>query len=358
MPTNPDLSWRTLSRALSELRMNNSWLRTFLIGDAEFTKPTRQVEMSLWVSGREMAPFAVRGVNALPVKGMSKAFTTFEFPHIRLKRPINIPQYLNSRTPGTSVYLVEGGDNQRAAVEDAILKDVSRMRSMADETIEWMIAQLLTGVVTAPTYSAPDQAPDYFTVTYQRPAGHTITNAGNDRWSVTSGYTEAPKGTLLKIQRLMDAVGFQVTDVILGRTAATAFENHPEVLAAVDRLRSNPGTMDLLQVYNKQGARLIANLYGVNWWEYARSTVTPSGSTVQLIGDDKAHFVSRTPETGFRLEFGGIEDARAFRQGIIEAKYFSKTWIEEDPGHEIALLETNPLPMYDRPEGTATVTVV
>ena len=363
MPSTTELlTWESLTAALNELRSPNSF-----ITDSFFTnrnaRTTETINIDTWVGGRKMAPFVLPGAEAVPVPGMSKTFKQITAPNIRIKRAFTLQDRLFSRTPGTAI-MVNNGVAQLSEVEKGIAKDLQYMRNQIDDTIEWMCARALRGAVT---YSSVEFTPgeiqlgDTFTIDYGMPSDNKKTLSGNDTWDTAeASATQTPKQTLRLFQKLMDAKGFSaVTDCVMGSDAAVVFEEHFSIKAHLDNRRTEiGGPLTLNQSFTGQGARFIGRLYGVNWWEYSRQVTDPFGAVKNLIDPDTVHFLSASGTEELELEFGAIQDFKAYSEGNIATEYFSKQWEIEDPSSRIHLAHSRPLPVLRRPEALGYAIVV
>ncbi|HCT44791.1 MAG TPA: hypothetical protein DF699_06240, partial [Phycisphaerales bacterium] len=327
------------------------------------TRTTETINIDTWVGGRKMAPFVLPGAEAIPVPGMSKTFRQVTAPNIRIKKAFSLQDRLFSRTPGTAIFVSDSG-SQLSEVERSIAMDVQYMRDQIDDTIDWMCASALSGAVT---YSTADFTPgeltmgDAFTIDYRMPAANKVTLSGNDTWDTAeASATETPKQTLRRFQKLMDARGYSaITDCIMGSDAAVAFEEHFSLKAHLDNRRTEiGGPLSLVQGFTGQGARYIGRFYGINWWEYSRQVTDPFGATKNLIQPGRAHFLSASGTGEFDLEFGAIQDFKAYSEGNIATEYFSKSWEKEDPSVLMHLAHSRPLPVLRRPDAIGYADVV
>lgn len=357
MPTPTELEWQSLTRVIEEVRTPYTFVTDLLFSEFN-TNPTETIGIDSVIGGRRMAPFVTPGASGHLIPGMSHQFSTVTAPNIKAKRPFSARQLLFERTPGSPIF-VDGGEIV-SQVGRRIARDLKYAREQIDQTLEWMCCQALTGVLTYNIATADGQPGDAFTIDYGRPGAHTVALTGNDTWdtaaaSATSHIEEHVQDAK---ELISDKIGVPVTDCILGASAANAFKNNERVRADLDNRRITPGTLELAQQYRANGAIFLGEVYDVRFWRYSRSITDPFGNATTLIGTDKAHFVSATPGAENVVEYGAIDDLDALEGGMLESRFFSKSWREKDPSAQMYLWQSRPLPVPRRPESMMTYTVV
>ena len=348
-----ELEWQSLTATINEIKSPNRFLQDLLFRERN-THSTQTLEIGRWTGGRKMVPFVKVGAQAFPVQGVGKAFTTVKAPNIRIKISFVPSPLLFGRQPGTTVF-VRRGEETISAVQQHIAKDMQYMADQITNREEWMCAQALTGVIS---YSgADDLEAEAFEFDYSRDAAHSVVLAGADKWD--SG-TEDIAGDVRAVKRLvMEAVGLTLTDAICGTTAATAFLNSAKVLAILER--RNPegdGPQILGGQVRPDGAYFMGRIFGINWWEYARTVDDYAGNTVKMVADGLCHFVTQSGDAGQSIEYAAIPDWDAAEDGLLQSQRFSKSWVEKDPSAVIALAHSRPFVLLARPEAMVSYTVV
>lgn len=353
MSTITEFTWTYLTGTINEIKTPNNFIRSMLFKQHE-TQETEDIEVGYWVGARQMAPFVSPGAGAKIVSGVSQKARKITAPNIRIKRPFTAPELMFKRLFGTPIH-VTGGE-VRNGVEIRVAKDLAYMKGMIDDTIEWMCCQALTGVVTYNIAGADESPGDAFTIDFQRPAGHTIVNSGTSLWTNAAS---DPYADLLTARELIsNAIGGDVTDVVMGKAAAAAFRNHATIAALLDNRRKQTGILDLTGGFNADGAFFMGNIFGVNWWQYGRTVNDPWGASVNLIPTNAAFMISNSSQAENSLQFGAIVDLTALEEGSFVGEYFSKSWMENDPSGRQVLATSRPFPLMKRPESIVQYTVV
>lgn len=352
MPTSADvLSWSSLTPAVNEVKSPNSFIKELLFGRV-VTVPTRNIETSLIVRGRRIAPFVKRNGAAIMTEGADQSFTVFQPAHIRIKRPMNPSELLNKRRAGSVIF--PGADGISAAMRQYMADELGYLMMDVDESEEYLAAGALRGVVD---YESGDEAA--FTVTYPRSSTHSYALGAGSRWNES---TSNKRGDFLDAAQLInDDVGLNCTDVLLGADAADAFlaDASGELDTLLELRRLATGTIDLTQQFQESGAMFLGEfVHGIRVWRYARQTQVGS-SSYDLIRPKFAEFVCRSPAAQFVSYYGAIEDMKAIGAGrVLQSKRFSKSWEEEDPSARMLLVESNPLLVPRRPDATVSVQVL
>lgn len=356
MPITPNstsvLTWHSMTAAINEVKPASSFVFNLLFSRSE-PKDARTIELSYIRRGRQIAPFVKRGSAALMVQGGTEQFVVVEPPHIRIKRPMEPTALLNNRHPGSRIFV--DGTEMRRAIDEYMAREIGYLATDIDETLEWMCAQALTGVIS---YTSLDQAS--FTITMPRTGTHSFDLPATEHWDeagahILEDFTNA-------MQLINDDSSVNPTDVILGTEAADAFLADPDIQAL---LKNNPnnaiitGNLSFVEQLMQSGAMYLGNPFRqIRVWRYGRTTVV-NGVTVNLIRPKWAEFVSAVPQAENVTYYGAIEDFDAFGEGALFARErFAKSWTEPDPSVRISLAESNPLPCLRRPDTTVSMKVI
>lgn len=338
------LDWRTMTAAVNEIRTDNNFLQTLLFGN-HVPYNTETIAIEKWLGTRKMAPFVKKNGEAILVSGVQKSFAEVQPPNIRLKLPMNPAQYGTTRTPGSGIFVGEG--EQRAAISNAMGKDLTKLKSYVAENIEWLVAQALTGKITYTTGVDPGEG-DSFEIDFQRNANFTVTLTSTAQWDDT---TPLIIDDFENAMELMNANGHTANIAIMGKNAAKLFKRDSKVLAALDNRRLEAGEINLRRPYLDSGARFLGNLNSIDCWVYGRSTLDPSGNAAQFINDNHVFFIANAPGSEMELGFGAIYDYDADETtGLFVGEMFSKQWLEKDPSGMMNLIHSRPLPIMRRPE--------
>ena len=346
MPTVPELTWHSMTAAVREIKSPASFL-TNLLFSAEFEQDTEQLEYSVLHSDRSMAPFVKKNGRSEMVGGLTEKFYAVEPPNIRISRPMEASQTFFKRRPGTVVF--PSADQQYSAIQEAIANDLARMTSLVDNRIEWLVAMAMRGAISYET-----DGNDAWEITFPRAAGHSIALTGTNVWDNAAS---KPHEDFLDAKDLInESTGLNPTHAIMSRTAFDAFRNNADVANKLDNRRMAYGELRTSRVVN--GAVYGGMYEDVEIWCYTRSLKDTDGTMVPLIRDKYVEFVTAAPEAENHLYYGAIADWKAYNQGSIRTRRFSKSWEEEDPSALMALLQSRPLPVPRRPDSMVSMQVL
>lgn len=351
MPENTLLSWRSLTATVNEIKSPNRFLSKLLFGRHQ-TSPTETVEYGRLDKGRIAAPFVRKNGAAIPVLGHSQKFISLEPTNIRIKIPFTPSDLLYNRRPGSAIH-IEGGSLLQAAREH-IARDMSVMADMVVNAEEWLSAMAIRGTIA---YSVADQ--EDFTVTFAKPAGHTVTLTGSDLWDDADATLPNPEEDFHTAKKLLsDEVGLGVTDAIMGEDAATYFRRLMKSQQGLSHFNKlDTGRTTFVEQFDADGVIYIGTFCGVRCWEYSRSA-SLDGTSTPMIRADYVEFVAATPAAEFVTYYGAIADMKVFQGGLLQSERFSKSWEEEDPSALQALLASRPIPCMRRPGAVVSMKVV
>ena len=329
--------WQSLTATINETKSPNTFLKQLLFG-AHQTFPTETIEIGLLTGDRTIAPFVKRDGEAIAVAGLGESFQTVGFPNISIKRPFTASELLFNRRPGSVVF--PSGDQQLSAIEAHIARDMKRMADLISNAEEYLCSLALTGEIS---YSAADEA--NFTVTYPKPAGHSVNAAVS--WATAASATPSVDFTTAK-RLIANKHDLPTTHCIMSQEAATNFIQIAEVKTNLDNRRLLTGDLDLRRQFELSGALFLGNYMGVDCWEYSRS-VNVSGSSTALIRTGYVEFVAAVPQAENWIYYGAISDLEALEGRLFQGERFSKSWLVKDPSQRIVLAKSRPLPIMRRP---------
>lgn len=198
---------------------------------------------------------------------------------------------------------------------------------------------------------------DYPTVIvdFQRDSELTVALAGSSRWGETGvSMIDNLEDWVGKVQEKSGAVG---RTVIMDALAWRLFKSDPKVEKLLDlqRLRGTDG-MNYGPIAFGQGselARYVGSLGDLDFWVYNDRYIDDSDQVRKLLPDYTVLIGSTTQLEGTRC-YGSIMDEKA---GFRAQRYFSKSWLEEDPAVRWLLLQSAPLLVPYRPNASFCATV-
>lgn len=357
MPISPNstdvTSWESMTEAVNEIKPSNSAIFNMLFAGRSEPKETKTIELSYIRRGRQIAPFVKRGSAARMIGGANEDRAVVEPPHIRIKRPMEPTKLLNDRLAGTRIFVDRA--EQQSAIDAYMARELSFLDMDANESLEWLCAQMLTGTVS---YSSADDVA--FTITVPRLGTHSYDLAATFHWDEANA--RIAKDFLDAHTLVNDDVSLNLTDVLLGNEAADAFLANAAMQALLKQNVNQSiqvGSISFVEQMEANGLLYLGNPFrGIRVWRYGRTT-SVNGVSTPMIRPKYAEFVTARPEAQNVTYYGPIEDFDAFGEGgSYVRERFSKSWVEKDPSVRWALLETNPLPCLRRPDSTVSVKVV
>lgn len=341
----PALTWTSLTKTVNLVKSPGRFLNR-LLNLPDETLPTETIEVGEIRGERDVAPFVRVGAEAEMVGGLGERVYVVQAPNIRIKRPFTPSQLLFGRKVGTVVFPT--GDQVISAVEQHIARDLQYMDNLILNAEEWMLAMALRGAIS---YSVADR--EVFTITFNRAAAHSITPSVF--WNDATPANITAIANIDALQLLVsEAVGLGITDAIMGSEVLPYFMKLPEMLATINTQSGfNAGQFNLMAKYRDDGAMLVSNWKGINWWTYPR-TLRIEGTATALIRAKYIEFVCATPAAQWVRYYGAIPDLDALEGKTMQAKRFAKSWKVPDPSAMMALIHTRPLPMPRIPDSTVS----
>lgn len=348
--TIPELRWRSLTGVVDQMKPASNFL-TQLLYPVEDPKSTETIDLSVVISGREMAPFVKVNGEGVLVSGTTKKFQTVQPANIRIKQPFTPSQLLYDREPGTAIYVTNPA-SQRAAIRRHIARDLQYMENLIQNRIEWMVAQTLRGAID---YEGDH---DVFTITIPRSASFDIASV-TPYWDDSTPADVDILGLVDAVKELMgENEGLAPTDAIMGTLANDSFRKVNLVQKLTDIGRTEVGDLNFASQFQASGAQYRGTFGGIRWWYYPRQLTNEDGTATSLIRSQYVEFVHVGPAAERVLYYGAIPDMDALDGGSFVGRRFAKSWRVEDPSAVMALVHTRPLPWPRRPNASVSVKVV
>ena len=209
---------------------------------------------------------------------------------------------------------------------------------------------LRTGKVTV----SGDEYPTVV-VDFQRDAALTVALAGGSRWGETGvSALDNLEDWVALVQEKSGAVG---RTVIMDALAWRVFKSDPKVEKLLDIRRIADSTnLSLGPIAFGQGnelARYVGTIGDLDFWVYNDRYVDDNDAVQKLLPDYTVLIGSPTQLEGTRC-YGAIQDEKA---GYRAQRFFSKSWLEEDPAVRWLLLQSAPLIVPYRPNASFCATV-
>lgn len=351
------LEARQLTRVVNRTERPRRALTSMLFPDSTHELLTTEtVQVDELIGSDEMAPFIEKDGEAIAVGADSGRSYTLETPMISVKRALTASKMLFERQAGqTQIFTSAGQDVAGEAIIRQIAKDVAKMERTVNKREEWMISQLLVGVIS---YSVEGGAS--FTITTAKPPGNTFAAPGGF-WTISA---PTPLHDIKVVQRVLNTneVG-QATDAVGDATAADALD----ALLEADKLKLDKtralevGTATMIANYEANGMRFIGHIGGVRFWEYnAKFPADGTGTLTPFIRAGYFEFFSTATEAvdDRTLFYGMIPDFKAIKDRLAVTRRFAKSKITDEPSVHTTYLKTRPLPWFYRPDANISLQVV
>lgn len=346
-----ELTWVSMTQTVNEIKSPNQFIKNRLFSNHQALR-TEHAQFDILNRARVMAPLVRKNGAALTVDGHTTTRRLVETPNIRIKMPFTPSDLLFTRRAGTSIYPTD--QEQTTAIREHIARDMAGMNDMVVNTEEWMCASALRGTLS---YSVTDE--EVLQVTYLKPAGNTVTLTGSNLWDDTDLNNPSPDEDFHTAKKLIhDETGLQLTDAIMGETAAQQFRAIIKAQSTLDKLYVDAGRVTLNEQFSTDGVLFLGTFCGVRCWEYSRTALL-DGTATPMIRANYVEFVSASPMAENVLYYGAIPDMDAMGDTgrPFVGERFSKSWLEKDPSVMMALLHTRPLPVTRRPGANVSMKV-
>lgn len=332
------------TRELLEALIQMLPVKTFLL-DTFFRSQelhlTGNVDIDVEKGKRRLAPFVSPLQQGKLVEKRGYNTETYTPPYVKPKM-VTTAEDMLKRMIGNHIYSGGMTGADYAAVQ--LGKELAILDEMITRREEWMAAQaLLTGAVVC-TGDGISQSIDF-----QMDASHKITLTSTDLWSDTTN--SAPLEDCEDWAELVAKdSGLTVDTIIMGKDAARAFVNHPDVQKKADNLRMFMTRITPDQI--KPGARLlgaidaVSNIYVYHEWYWNGSANVP-------LMDPKKVILGSTQARAVR-HYGAIQDL----DSTASVSRFPKSWTENDPSARMLMLQSAPLPVPHQIDGFVVAQVL
>jgi hypothetical protein len=209
---------------------------------------------------------------------------------------------------------------------------------------------LRTGKITVTGDNYPTVVVDF-----QRDPSLTVALAGSSRWGETGVNTlDNLEDWVARIQEKSGAVG---RTVIMDALAWRVFKSDEKAIKLLDIQRiKDTASITLGPIAFGQGsdlARYVGTIGDLDFWVYNDRYVDDNDVVQKLLPDYTVLIGSPSQLEGTRC-YGAILDEKA---GYRAQRFFSKSWLEEDPALRWMLLQSAPLVVPYRPNASFCATV-
>lgn len=335
-----------LTKVVEKLERPSSFLLDVFFGQ-EQTEDSEEIHFDIDKSKPKLTPFVSPLVAGKVVDDEGFTTKSFKPAYAKDKRRFD-PNRPFKRSIGEKI----GGTlSPQQRLEANINRTLSKQLENLTRREEVMASEALrTGRITVTGDEYPTVVVDF-----QRDPSLTVGLAGGSRWGEAGvNALDNLEDWVARIQEKSGAVG---RTVIMDALAWRVFKADPKVEKLLDirRLR-DPADLALGPIAFGQGndlARYVGTIGDLDFWVYNDRYVDDNDAVQKLLPDYTVLIGSPTQLEGTRC-YGAIQDEKA---GYRAQRFFSKSWLEEDPAVRWLLLQSAPLIVPYRPNASFCATV-
>jgi hypothetical protein len=335
-----------LSKVVEKLERPSSFLLDVFFGQ-EQTEDSEEIHFDIDKSKPKLTPFVSPLVAGKVVDDVGFTTKSFKPAYAKDKRRFD-PNRPFKRSIGEKI----GGTlSPQQRLEANINRTLSKQLENLTRREEVMASEALrTGRITV----SGDEYPTVV-VDFQRDPSLTVALAGGSRWGETGvNALDNLEDWVARIQEKSGAVG---RTVIMDALAWRVFKADPKVEKLLDirRLRdaADLALGPIAFGQNNDLARYVGTIGDLDFWVYNDRYVDDNDAVQKLLPDYTVLIGSPTQLEGTRC-YGAIQDEKA---GYRAQRFFSKSWLEEDPAVRWLLLQSAPLIVPYRPNASFCATV-
>jgi hypothetical protein len=334
-----------LNRTVEYLERPASFLLDTFFGQMQ-TEESEEIHFDVDQSKPRIAPFVSPLVAGRVVDQEGFSTQSFKPAYVKDKRRFDantpIKRMIGEKIGGS----LPASRRMEAAVNRSLrnqLENLTRREEvMATEA-------LLSGRVTVSGEDYPTQVVDF-----KRDATLTIALTGTAKWDdVTAPALDQLEDWAGLIQEKSGAVA---RTVIMDPKAWRLFRNNNQVKGQLEIRRGTNASISTDPMVRGQGsekARYVGSIGDFDFYVYNDVYIADNGTLTNLLPDNTVLLVSRNQLEGTRC-YGMIMDEKA---GFKAQRYFSKSWLEEDPAVRWILMQSAPLVVPYRPNASLAATV-
>lgn len=324
-------SRRYLARMLEELKPPQTFILDRFFTETE-TFDTATVDVDIVTHRRHLAPYTNPDHEGHLVERRGFTTRTYAPPYVKPKVQYR-PRDLKKREPGQMIM-----SGNRVGLAARIAKDLMYLQDMVVRREEYQAVQaLFTGqsVITGDGFND--------TIDFKMPANHKITKTSPNLW------TEAAADILADLRsyrrQIQQDSGLSPNTVVVGQTVANA------ILTSAGGQGTNKSLYGQLDTRRLELGQLGFNPvdFGVNYLGtvlgdldiYEYNAWYDDGTTEQVLVPSDKLLMGSTMARATRM-YGAIEDEE-FGDGLVEARWWPKTWTVPDPSRRFLMLQSAPL---------------
>lgn len=293
------------------------------------TEESEEIHFDQADGARKLAPFVSPVVEGKIVQERGFSTRTFKPAYVKPKTPLD-PNRPLRRFMGEQIGGSLSPSQRRMLILGMTLRDHvqmirNRLEAMAVEA-------LISGKATVTGEGYPTTVVDY-----GRDATLTLTLSGNDRWNVAHADSQPIDDLDTIATRIAKLSGGVAKDVIFEPDAWTAFRNHSTIAGRLDYSNIRDTSLDLGGA-KERGLVAKGQIDGYNLFVYQDYYETDDGTVTPYLPTGTV--LLPTAQLEGTQAFGAIRDEEAENAAV---PWFSKSWLENDPGRRIVMTQSAPL---------------
>jgi len=331
---------RVLNRTVEHLDRPASFLLDTFFGSIQ-TEDSEEIHFDIDKSKPRLVPFVSPLVEGKVMATEGFETRSFKPAYVKDKRRFD-PNAPLKRQIGETI----GGHltpmNRREAALNRAL--INQLESLTRREEVMAAEALCTGTITVKGENYPTQVVDF-----QRDPSLTLALTGASRWG------EADVNVLNDIEDWAGQVqlksGAAARTVVMDPLAWRVFKDNPKAERLLEIRRGTANTLIIDPILRGQGndkARYVGSVGDFDFWVYNDAYVDDDGNAKNLLPEYSVLLASRSLLEGTRC-YGVIQDEKA---GYRASRYFTKSWLEDDPALRWLLMQSAPLIVPYRPNAT------
>lgn len=338
-------STHVLNRVVEHLERPASFLLDTFFGSIQ-TEDSEEIHFDIDKSKPRLAPFVSPLVAGKVVADEGYETKSFKPAYVKDKRRFNPNAPLKRRIGETIGGSLTPMRRRELAVNNALTNQLENLTRRE----EVMSSEALrTGKITVSGEDYPTVVVDF-----QRDASLTQLLTGAVRWG------ENGVNVLENLEDWAGLVqsksGAAARTVIMEPLAWRLFKKNAEVKALLEIRRGTGNTLSIDPMVRGQGnekVRYVGAIGDFDFWVYNDVYVDDDGVARQLLPEYTVLLGSTAQLEGTRC-YGVIQDEKAQYKA---SRYFTKSWLEEDPAVRWLLMQSAPLIVPYRPNASFCATV-
>lgn len=338
-------STQVLNKTVEYLERPASFLLDTFFGSVQ-TADTEEIFFDIDKSKPRLAPFVSPLKAGKVVADEGYETKSFRPAYVKDKRQFK-PDAPLKRSIGE---VIGGSLTPQQRREAALNRSLTNQLENLTRREEVMAAEALRlGQVTVAGDDYPTQV-----VSFQRDAGLTVTLSGANRWGQAN---VLPLDDLENWSSLVQSKsGAAAKTVVMDVGAWRLFRKSPDVKELLTIYRGTNSSFQIDPIVRGQGndkARFIGSVGDFDIWVYNDVYTDDAGVTQSILPTNTVILGSKEQIEGTRC-YGVIQDEKA---GYRAQRYFTKSWLEEDPALRWLLTQSAPLVVPYRPNASFCATV-